>query len=76
MWSKAQYKLVSWLWSNFREIIDMNFWIPVGAYYTRSETRLFHMLFRQFEHLYSPRMVEEIKEEKKWNIKQTNSDMA
>jgi len=29
-----------------------------------------------FEHLYSPRMVEEIKEEKKWNIKQTNSDMA
>jgi len=28
------------------------------------------------EHLYSPRMVEEIKEEKKWNIKQTNSDMA
>jgi len=29
----------------------------------------------QYEHLYSPRMVEEIKE-KKWNIKQTNSDMA
>jgi len=28
------------------------------------------------EHLYSPRMVEEIKEEKKWNNKQTNSDMA
>jgi len=29
-----------------------------------------------YEHLYSPRMVEEIKEEEKWNIKQTNSDMA
>jgi len=28
------------------------------------------------EHLYSPRMVEEIKEEKNWNIKQTNSDVT
>ena len=28
------------------------------------------------EHLYSPRVVEEIKKRKKWNIKQTNSDMA
>jgi len=30
----------------------------------------------KYEHLYSPRMVEEIKEEEEWNIKQTNSDMA
>jgi len=31
---------------------------------------------KTIEHLYSPRMVEEIKEEKKWNIEQTNSDIT
>jgi len=33
-------------------------------------------IFEHLEHLYWPRMVEEIKERKNWNIKQTNSDMT
>jgi len=36
----------------------------------------YYSMWHYNEHLYSPRMVEEIKEEKKRNIKQTNSDMA
>jgi len=36
-----------------------------------SANKLFS-LGSDFEHLYSPRMVEEIKEEEKWNTKQTN----
>jgi len=43
-----------------------------------AKAALMHRIARQknhFEHLYSPRMVEEIKEEKKMEH-QTNSDMA
>jgi len=49
---------------------------PSTASVPTSYYSMWHYNCLCIEHLYSPRMVEEIKEEEKWNIKQTNSDMA